>query len=155
MKPSIAERFWSKVDKNGPEVRDGLGPCWVWTGGRESSGYGWFKMNGRPHVAHRAAFYLERDVWPSDCLLHRCDNRVCVRLDHLIEGSRAENNRDRDVKGRHNPPRAERNGATKLDAAALAEIRTAPRGTRGLAARLGVSHAAICQARKRMRLGLR
>lgn len=38
---SLVERFWEKVDKNGPipEGREFLGPCWVWTGARSQSGY--------------------------------------------------------------------------------------------------------------------
>ena len=32
---TLEERFWRKVDKNGPipEHRPELGPCWVWTAG--------------------------------------------------------------------------------------------------------------------------
>src|SRR4051812_27991288 len=29
---SLADRFWSKVNKDGPVVRSDLGPCWIWTG---------------------------------------------------------------------------------------------------------------------------
>ena len=31
MKPTITERFWAKVDKNGPNG------CWVWTGSKTIS----------------------------------------------------------------------------------------------------------------------
>lgn len=32
------QRFWAKVDKNGPVVRPELGPCWIWTGNRDPWG---------------------------------------------------------------------------------------------------------------------
>jgi HNH endonuclease len=34
------------------------------------------------------------------CVLHRCDNPPCFRLDHLWLGSKADNAADRDTKGR-------------------------------------------------------
>jgi hypothetical protein len=37
---TVEERFWEKVNKDGPEVRSGLGKCWLWTGAKDSSGYG-------------------------------------------------------------------------------------------------------------------
>jgi hypothetical protein len=38
---SLPERFWKKVDKNGPVPahRPELGPCWLWTGALVGRGY--------------------------------------------------------------------------------------------------------------------
>ena len=37
--PPVEERFWPKVDKNGPvpEPHPELGPCWVWTGAKSNT----------------------------------------------------------------------------------------------------------------------
>ena len=37
---SEIERFWSRVDKNGPTVKEELGPCWLWKNKPLPSGYG-------------------------------------------------------------------------------------------------------------------
>ena len=58
MDQSLPGRFWSKVDRNGPTM-DGVDTrCWMWTGGKDPSGYGKFYWEGRTMGAHRAAFLL-------------------------------------------------------------------------------------------------
>lgn len=43
---------------------------------------------------------------------HVCDNRACIRVEHIIPGTRADNVRDRDMRNR--TARGTRNGKTKL-----------------------------------------
>src|SRR5207302_1569460 len=38
--PAAIDRFWSKVHRGGPQ------DCWIWTGGRNRSGYGLFALCG-------------------------------------------------------------------------------------------------------------
>ena len=54
------ERFWTKVDKNGP-VHPALGtPCWLWTGSKKrKDGHGMLRINGEPYVASRVSWLIE------------------------------------------------------------------------------------------------
>jgi hypothetical protein len=139
----LRDRFWTKVNKDGPIVRPELGPCWIWTGAifTWGAGYGQLQLEGRPHPAHRVSWYIAHDEWPDKDLAHRCDNPPCVRIDHLFEATPLENNRDMIAKGRNS-----RNG--KLTDKQCREIRErvafGPRGTaRLLSAEFGVSEGMI------------
>lgn len=107
-----ADRFWSKVNKDGPVVRPELGPCWVWTKSTCKDGYGRFQINekgyvnGRPvqkHVrAHKLSWEMVNGPLPDDLvIMHACDNPACVRLEHLSAGTQADNRRDCGEKGRN------------------------------------------------------
>lgn len=93
----VSERFWEKVTR-------GEG-CWTWTAGRQGNGYGLFQTSRggiRKSVgAHRAAWTLTNGPIPDGLwVLHKCDNRVCVRPDHLFLGDRRDNTLDAASKGR-------------------------------------------------------
>ncbi len=135
---NVADRFWSKVDKNGPTVRMELGPCWRWTAGLGHRGYGVFSLGGRPVGAHRVAWELARGQVPDGLwVLHRCDSPGCVNPGHLWLGTHADNDADRDAKGRtarglrsgrHTKPesvcRGEKHGRAKLSDDDVRAIRT-------------------------------
>lgn len=98
---SIRERFFAKVDTNGPipAHRPDLGQCNVWTGKKFSNGYG--TTSHGPHatrkclLVHRVAWEFENGPIPDGLrVLHHCDNRPCVRLSHLFLGTTADNMRD-------------------------------------------------------------
>jgi hypothetical protein len=92
-------RFWSKVDK-----QDG---CWLWTGGRNYAGYGFFyTAKGGRIGAHRFAWIVTNGPVPlGKEICHSCDVPACVRPDHLWAGTHKENMNDRDCKGRNKPGR--------------------------------------------------
>ena len=80
------ERFWPKVNKSGPvpDYRPDLSPCWLWTEGKDGSGYGRFKINGHMVAAHRFAYELLVGSIPQGLELdHLCRVRHCVNTDHL------------------------------------------------------------------------
>jgi hypothetical protein len=78
--------------------------CWEWIGGLFSNGYGRFTdaKNGSSHVlAHRRSFQLFRELIPSGLFVcHSCDNKRCVRPDHLWLGTAKDNSQDMHSKGR-------------------------------------------------------
>lgn len=89
------ERFWSKVKK---APGDG---CWEWTGSGPDTGYGNIHVGGRNELTHRYSWALANGEIPRGlCVLHRCDNRKCVRPSHLFLGSKKDNTRDMFFKGR-------------------------------------------------------
>lgn len=103
LKP-VDERFWAKVNKQGPIVRPELGPCWEWTASLNSKGYGKMNVGGyeaKYQAAHRISWELVRGKIPDNLkVLHRCDNTKCVNIDHLFLGTQADNLRDMHNKGR-------------------------------------------------------
>lgn len=93
------ERFWSKVNKDGPTVRPELGNCWLWTGtttGKSHGEYGTFWDGTEMVLAHR--FSLQESIGRvlaegmKSC--HHCDVPLCIRPEHLYEGTQGRNLQD-------------------------------------------------------------
>ena len=144
---SVRERFDAKVDRNGPvpEHCHELGPCWLWTGARKKSvGYGNFWLDGHVVPAHRVAWELEHgSITGALLVLHRCDNPLCVRPDHLFLGTHADNAQDAKRKGRLQSARnqGEAHGMAKLterDVVAIRALQADGYRRDELAARFGV-----------------
>lgn len=106
----LEERFWAKVDKNGPVMPRMKTRCWVWTASTDGCGYGWIGLGpGRGlGKAHRLSFEMHNGgIGEERCVLHHCDNPPCVRPDHLFEGTQKDNADDRERKGRGNQVRGD------------------------------------------------
>lgn len=83
---TLTDRFWSKV------IQDG--DCWVWTGARNSNGYGQWAVTGRSRSVHRLAYEAFVGPIPDGLVLdHLCRRRTCLNPDHLEPVTDAENSR--------------------------------------------------------------
>ena len=84
-------------------VRKDESGCWIWVGGKcaKRMPYGSFRAFGKMTKAHIFSYAMFRGQVPQGmCVCHTCDVCECVNPDHLWIGTKAENNRDRDAKGR-------------------------------------------------------
>ncbi len=91
-----AERFWPKVDKNGPSPchRPDLGPCWVWTAGHDEGGYGVFGLSHKRKVrSHKWAWEAENGPVPIGKELDHfaCDWTGCCNPAHVRPVTHQEN----------------------------------------------------------------
>lgn len=80
------------------------GACLIWTGATDQDGYGYFKRKGvRARRAHRAVYEIVLGLVPK-VLMHSCDRRNCVALQHLSPGTPRLNVKDMIDKGRRGKP---------------------------------------------------
>lgn len=137
--PITTALFWSKV-----RVPDSRSDCWEWTSTLNDNGYGRFSTDGGKTAAHRFAYELMHGPIPDGLhIRHMCHNRKCCNPTHLLVGTPKDNARDALEAGRFS--RGAVNGNAKLDADAIAYIRSNPDKMRGyqLAEKFGVSRATI------------
>lgn len=137
------ERFWSKVDKQGPN------DCWPWLGAKHPTGYGklWLKLPDlvcKP--AHHASLILDGTNVPKGAVvMHTCDNPSCVNPSHLKLGTQAENIADKLSKGRQ--PTGDKHCNTTISDQDVIYIRQSTKSGRALALELGVTPSAISNIR--------
>ncbi len=87
------DNFWSKVDRSDE--------CWLWKGYVDKHGYG--KKHVRPYgtqLSHRISYAIANGPI-SKIIMHKCDQPLCCRPDHLKEGTYKENTQDMLSKGRN------------------------------------------------------
>lgn len=114
-KRNLKERFWEKVERT-----EG---CWIWKGYRYPKGHGEFSLNNKSVCAHRVSWVLTFGEIPEGLwVLHRCDNRPCVRPDHLFLGTKYDNVRDCVSKNRQ--AKGTSHGMAKLTPETVIQIRS-------------------------------
>jgi hypothetical protein len=145
------KRFWSKIQ------RGDVDGCWIWIAGLDKYGYGHFWLNGRKTQAHRVSWIFQNgDIPGGMCVCHKCDNRRCVNPRHLFLGTRADNNKDCNNKGRRKNTGqrpGEQNTQSKLTELDIKAIRQLYQdrnfSQREIADRYGVSQFTISQIVRR------
>ncbi len=135
--------FWDSVNKT-----DG---CWEWARGT-ATGYGCFTYKRQRILTHRYSWEIHNGPVPAGLFVcHHCDNRLCVRPDHLFVGTDADNVQDMVDKGRS--CKGEKNPKAKLTEGEVIYIRkTHAKGQctyASLAVRFGVSSVLIAKIVKR------
>jgi len=133
------ERFWQRVDDADGDANQ----CWEFQGHVANHGYGnyWYisetqlDAEGKPRkryiTAHRFSALIEPRIGTKinaqgACVIHHCDNKICVNPNHLTVGTQADNMQDMIAKGRSNYTiyEGEANGRSKLTEQAVREIRS-------------------------------
>ncbi len=75
--------------------------CMEWQGYINKSGYGGITISRKPLHAHRWVWILSKgNISKGLHVLHKCDNRKCVNVDHLFLGTNEDNHKDKVSKGR-------------------------------------------------------
>ncbi|WIA95824.1 HNH endonuclease signature motif containing protein [Curtobacterium sp. MCBA15_004] len=67
--------------------------CHIWDAATNSRGYGVVWFQGKAHLAHRVAWFLEHGTWPTEGLVidHICEVKRCVNVAHLRELTNSAN----------------------------------------------------------------
>jgi len=118
MKPTLEQRFWSKVDRRGPHE------CWPWKGEITHKGYGRFRVGKKNLAAHRLARELTGNPIPHGLVArHTCHVRACVNPNHILHGTHQDNMDDM-VNAGHST-RGTRNASAKLQDLDIRIIRLA------------------------------
>lgn len=86
MDSKTRSRFDSKHSPS-PEPHPALGThCWLWKGGVDRDGYGYFMLPTKPRwqYAHKVSYQTHRGNIPTNMMIdHLCRVRNCVNPDHL------------------------------------------------------------------------
>lgn len=148
----LVKIFWSKVRI----VPLHPNACWEWQGTLDSHGYGQYQIKRVRTLVHRLSYQWATGTDISGlCVLHICDNPICVNPAHLWLGTREDNNADRQAKGRSYRPTSNSANRGKLTVEDIINIRlynTDGIGYGTLAKKYGVSKSTIydiCKYRSR------
>ncbi|HSS40885.1 MAG TPA: HNH endonuclease signature motif containing protein [Polyangia bacterium] len=123
------------VDRSG-----GAAACWPWIGRRDKDGYGRVSVGYTTRGAHVLAFEAAgKTLAPGQVVRHSCDNPPCCNPDHLLPGTKAQNNADCRARGR--TARGSRNAQAKLTDAQVEDIRReAAGGAWGIYTQVAAKH---------------
>jgi hypothetical protein len=123
------------------------GDCLVWRGAVSTGGYPILTIRRKSFYAHRIQYIVNHGwIGPEVVVRHTCDNPLCIRPDHLIPGTHADNVADKVHRGRQ--PVGSRNGRSKLTEDQVEEIRrrvALGESYRAIGRQFGVDHGSVRQ----------
>lgn len=100
--PSTSHNIRERLELKTRMLENG---CIEWTGAVSSSGYGTTTVCGKHALVHRLAWELVHGhIAAGMVICHKCDNPVCVNVDHLFIGTQRDNVRDAWANGRGRAP---------------------------------------------------
>jgi len=126
------------------------GSCWIWTKSLNWDGYAHTKFGGISITVHRVSYLIHKGDIPTGMVVRHCcpggENRACVNPDHLVLGSKGENNRDTVSRGKggRGGPKNESKAPLRIETASLAsdaiiwELARKRRSPTTIAARIGL-----------------
>lgn len=82
---------------------------------------------------------------------HTCDNRWCIRPDHIISGTIADNNRDQQERGNYHGQFGEDSHLSKLTSLQVLQIRESTGLQRQIAKQFGISRQQVSKIKNRQR----
>lgn len=120
--------------------------CLLWTGDTVHDGYGRVWYEGKTRRVHRVVYELAHNHLPK-LVRHTCDNPACCNIEHLVEGTHADNMQDRRL--RKTGQRGEDWKRSSLTVTDVLEIRSSNLSKAELARTYRVSWTAINKILKR------
>lgn len=124
--------------------------CWVYTGARNSKGYGEFMIKCKLWKTHRLSYEYHCEPIPEGMLvLHTCDNPPCCNPDHLFIGTNQDNMDDKVNKNRQARNYGITNSFAVLSEDQVNDIRNSSESSIDLAHKYKVSRWTITRARGR------
>ena len=72
--------------------------CIEWIGSKDANGYGKFRYQGKPQMAHRVALQLEGIDIYKKTITRKCGNRSCVNPDHFEIKARPKSGKKKPVR---------------------------------------------------------
>jgi hypothetical protein len=66
--------------------------CWEWQGAKNNTGFGFIRDESKMRTVHRVSYeeHYKRLVPANKCVLHSCNNYLCVNPNHLRIGDRKD-----------------------------------------------------------------
>lgn len=88
--------FWDRVSYEGE--------CWLWTGGTNSKGQGYFRIQGVVRGVARWSYFLKYGEIPEGLQVYRiCESTLCVNPLHLELGTQLGRKREKEPEDVHQP----------------------------------------------------
>jgi len=90
--------------------------CWeVRSHSTTRGGYARLMNNNKAILAHRLSYEtFVGEIPEAMCVLHKCDNPICVNPKHLFLGTYLDNSNDMRTKGRHVDVKGEEHGRSNI-----------------------------------------